>query len=348
MTSKINEVRFTICPVGNASYIAAKKGWLDEALAPLGVRPVRLQTLSSEHWKAHFDYSDDALFREGGNIPPLWAKSTGAGVVLIGAAALATKQYIVVKNDSPLVRVEQLAGRRVGIPVRSKALIDFRMADALQGFRIALASRGFLLSSANIVKIVTEDSFHSTPLDEGRKGLPKEFDALENGEIDAVCVKQARVGLALTTGKFRILYDLAENKKQLSPINNIYPEILTVSQRLAEERPDIVAAYVKQVVRAGRWAKTHYGEALKFLAEQIFATETQAAISFDPDFNWHLELNLSEENLNLLEGQKRFLYDNGFIDNDFELSDWTDSRFLKIAVKELSEESLKGVLNHAG
>jgi hypothetical protein len=53
MSSKINEIHYTICPVGNASFIAAHKGWLKEGLAPLGVEPVLLQTLPREFWKAH-------------------------------------------------------------------------------------------------------------------------------------------------------------------------------------------------------------------------------------------------------------------------------------------------------
>jgi 2'-hydroxybiphenyl-2-sulfinate desulfinase len=335
--SALNEIRYTICPVGNASYIAVHKGWIEEGLAPLGVKPVLLQSLPKEHWKSHFDYSDDALFREGGNIPPIWSKSRGAEVVLIGAALLAQKQYIIVRTDSPIVRVEQLVRRRLGIPVHSKALIDFHRATALHGFKIALASRGFSLSGVNLVEIVTEGDFHSTPLEERANQKNLEFDALESGEVDALYVKLSVIGKLLDTGKFRVLHDLTEDKRQLSPINNEYPEAFTVSRRLAEEHPDVVTAFVKQVLRAARWARTNYVEALHWLALQTNATLGQAARSFEWDFNESLEPNLSDGTLAVLEGQKRFLYDNGFIERDFDLREWADERFLKQARAEIGE-----------
>jgi 2'-hydroxybiphenyl-2-sulfinate desulfinase len=337
--SGLTEIRYTICPVGNASYIAAHKGWLEEGLAPLGVKPILLQSLSQERWKAHFDYSDDALFREGGNIPPIWAKSRGAEVVLIGTALLAQKQYILVRIDSPIYRIEQLVNRRLGIPVRSRALIDFHKATALQGFRTTLALRGFSLKDANLVEIVTEGDFHSTPINERKNDSPLEFESLEKGEVDALYVKLSAIQKVLDTGKFRVLYDLAADKKQVSPINNEYPEAFTVSRRLAEEHPEVVTAYVKQVVRASIWAKTNYLEALQWLAKQTHATPSQAAASFEKDFNERMSLSLSKENLKILEGQKRFLFDNGFIERDFDLADWADDRFLARALAELELDS---------
>jgi 2'-hydroxybiphenyl-2-sulfinate desulfinase len=335
----LTEIRYTICPVGNASYIAAHKGWLEEGLAPFGVEPVLLQSLPQERWKAHFDYSDEALFREGGNIPPIWAKSRGAEVVLIGTALPAQKQCIVVRVDSPVYRLEQLANRRLGIPVRSRALIDFHKATALQGFRVALALRGFSLKEADLVEIVTEGNFHSTPIDDKKNHSPLEFEALEKGEVDALYVKLSTIQKVLDTGNFRVLFDLAADKKQIAPINNEYPEVLTVSRRLAEEHPEVVTAYVKQVVRASIWAKTNYFEALRWLSQQTHATPSQAAASFEKDFNDHMTLSLSKENLKILEGQKRFLFDNGFIERDFDLADWADSRFLERAYAEFELSS---------
>ncbi|MDR2617822.1 MAG: hypothetical protein LBC62_03020 [Treponema sp.] len=343
MAQKITEIHYTICPVGNASYIAAHKGWLEEGLAPLGVKPVLLQTLPQERWKAHFDQSDTVLFREGGNIPPIWAKSRGAGVVLIGTALLAQKQYILVRADSPIDSIDELIRYRLCIPVRSGALIDFHRASAEHGFALALASRGFSLSQAKLVQLVSEGDFHSKKFyDEKNTNSPgfvsPEFDALDRGEVDAVYVKLALIQKALETGKYRVLFDLTANTKQLSPINNEYPEAFTVSRQLAEERPDIVTAYVKQVVRAALWAKSNYAEALKWLADQNRATTVQAAGSYGFDFHKHLDLDLSDASLGILEGQKRFLFDRGYLEKDFDLAAWADDRFLKAAAAELAAE----------
>jgi 2'-hydroxybiphenyl-2-sulfinate desulfinase len=345
MSIKINEIRYTICPVGNAGYIAAKKGWLKEGLAPLGVEPVLLQSLPQEYWKAHFDQSDTSLFREGGNIPPIWAKARGAEVILIGTALLAQKQYILVRADSPIDSVDELIRYRLGIPVHTKALIDFHRASAEHGFAAALAARGFTLSQANLVQLSIDGDFHSRPVNgknEKADYKAREFEALESGEVDAVYVKLSTIQKVLDTGKFRVLFDLTANKEQLSPINNEYPEAFTVSRKLAEEYPEVVIAYVKQVVRAAQWAKTHYAEALNWLADQTHATASQAAASFEFDFHKHLDLSLSDTNLAVLEGQKRFLYDHDYLEKDFDLSKWADDRFLKAAQAELQNGEILG------
>jgi 2'-hydroxybiphenyl-2-sulfinate desulfinase len=349
MSAKINQILYTICPVGNASFIAARKGWLKEGLAPLGIEPVLLQTLPQERWKAHFDQSETALFREGGNIPPIWAKSRGAEVILIGTALLAQKQFILVRADSPIESVDELVRYRLAIPVHTEALIDFHRASAEHGFAVALAARGFSLSQARLVRLETTGGFLSRPPNDDKANTggkapdwsleAREFQALENGEADAVFVKLSTIQKVLDTGKFRVLFDLTANRNQLSPINNEYPEAFTVSRKLAEENPEAVAAFVKQVVRAAQWAKTHYDEALAWLAEQTRATRSQAAASFAFDFHQHLDLSLSAYNLGILEGQKRFLFDNGYLEKDFDLEQWADDRFLKAALAELEDEN---------
>lgn len=341
MPDAIREIHYTICPVGNASFIAARKGWLAEGLAPLGVKPVLLQTLPQEYWRAHFDQSDTALFREGGNIPPLWAKARGAEVILIGTALLGQRQYILVRADSPINSIDELIRYKLGIPVRSNALIDFHRATAEHGLALALSARGFSLSQAHLVTIVTQGDFHSKPVNEKADYKSLEFEALESGEVDALYVKLSTIQKFLDTGKFRVLFDLSAHREQLSPVNNEYPEAFTVSRKLADEHPEVVTAYVKQVLRAAQWAKTHYAEALADLAEQTHATPAQAAASFDFDFHKKLDLNLSRENLDILEGQKRFLFDRGYIEKDFDLAKWADDSFLQAALSELKSEEAK-------
>jgi ABC-type nitrate/sulfonate/bicarbonate transport system substrate-binding protein len=111
-----------------------------------------------------------------------------------------------------------------------------------------------------------------------------------------------------------MLFDLTANAEQLSPVNNEYPEAFTVSRKLAEENPEIVTAFVKQVVRTTQWAKTNYDEALTWLAKQTYATRSQAAASYAFDSHKHLDLSLSDFNLSVLEGQKRFLMEFGEVE----------------------------------
>jgi 2'-hydroxybiphenyl-2-sulfinate desulfinase len=331
----VKEFLYTICPVGNASYIAANKGFLQKGFEKLGVKPVKLQTLPREEWHVHFDYQSPALFREGGNIPPLWAKSNDTEVVLIGLAVLAQKQYILVRADSPIDTIEQLRKRKIGIPVHPNALIDFHRASAEHGFKIALSARGVSEKETEFVELRDEDDHVSK--DRGKKLGDIEVEALDNGKIDAIYVASTRSQALLDTGKYKAIFEIHKHPCQLAPINNSKPNALTVSRRLAEEAPEVVTEYVKQVILAAQWAQTNYAEVLNLFAEQTYGTPGQVASAFSLGFHKILTPNLSEESLALLEGQKRFLFDRGYLKKDFPLEKWADDRFLKAAWKEIEK-----------
>jgi 2'-hydroxybiphenyl-2-sulfinate desulfinase len=331
----IKEVHYTICPVGNASYIAANKNFIKDGLGKLGVTPIKLQTLEPELWKTHFTYRNDILFREGGNIPPLWAKSNDAEVTLIGLRVLDQKQYIIVRAGSDIDTIEQLRKRKIGIPVHKNAIIDFHRASAEHGFKIALSARGVSEKEVDIVELLEEGDF--IPKTQGKRTLGLiETEALDSGEADAIYVRGTRSQQLLDTGKYKAIFEIHANPGLLAPINNEQPNTLTVSHRLAEERPEVVVEYVKQVILAAEWAKTNYNEVLNLFAEQTFGTPGQVASAYSLGFHKNLTPELSEQSLSMLEGQKRFLFDRGYLKKDFQLEKWADSSFLKAAWAEIN------------
>lgn len=334
------EIYYTICPVGNASYIAANRGFLQDGLEKLGVTPVRLQTLSSDQWAAHFHYRNDRLFREGGNTPPLWAKSNDTGVVLIGLNLLEQRQVVLARADSRITTPDQIRGAKVAIPVHPNALIDFHKASAEQAFELLLAARGISKEDVTFVELTDPNDFlivkNANP--SKIKEVSVEVKALDNGEVDVIFVKLSTVQKLLDTGKYKVVFDLGANRRQLSPINNEYPNTLTVSRKLAEEEPEIVVEYVKQTLLAAEWAASHRLEAEKLLAEQTYGTVWQYQNSYDQDFYKHLAPNLSDESLWALESRARFLYDRGYLNKPVDVYEWADDYFLKTAIKEIEKE----------
>jgi 2'-hydroxybiphenyl-2-sulfinate desulfinase len=341
---KEKEIHYTICPVGNSSFIAAKKNWLQEELARLEVTPVRLQTLPQSFWSAHFDYHDPLLFREGGNAPPIWAKSNDAEVVLIGLTLLEQKQYILTLADSPVDSVEELRGHRLGIPVSVRSPIDVSRAWAQHGFEIALAARGVALGEVTFVELPVD-----VDLNKEREAREKthirdveqnpEILALNAGKVDAVYEKSTTVGKLLDSGKYKVIFDLAQDPDLVLPVTNEYPNVLTVSRHLADDFPEVVVAYVKQLLRAAEWAKTHRREVLELFADQTYGTIQQTAASHSFDFHKRLAPEFSEKTLLALESQKRFLFDHGYLKKDFALEKWADDRFLKAALAEFRKEA---------
>lgn len=335
----VKEILYTICPVGNASYISANKGFLQKGFDKLGVKPVKLQTLPKEEWHVHYDYTSPALFREGGNIPPIWSKSEGREPVLIGITFLHSKSYILVRTDSNIDTVEQLRGKRIGIPTRPEFLIDFFAASALHGFKTALAARDVSLKDVNVVELpATEAEINSD--NNHRSGLGgSAIKALDDGKIDAIFSGGVKAQQLLSTGKYTAIYEITKNPHLFIPTNNSYPNILTVSRKLADESPEIVVEYVKQVILAAQWAKTNLPGVIELFTSQLHGSAGDVVKSLPSGFHKRLTPSITEEGLSALEGQKRFLRDSGYIKNDFDIEKWADDSFIKAAWNEIEKES---------
>ncbi|TCL56470.1 ABC-type nitrate/sulfonate/bicarbonate transport system substrate-binding protein [Hydrogenispora ethanolica] len=329
------EILYSICPVGNASYIAASKGWLVEGLAAAGAAAVKLQTLPQDRWKVHFTYEDPALFREGGNIPPIWAKSRGAEPVLLGWTFLTWKQSILVRADSPLQSVEQLRHKRLGVTRSANALIDFWKATIERGFETALMARGLIPAEVDFIEILVEQG----------RGHRETFalEALKSGRVDAVYYGGTWVQSLLDSGRVRSVFEFSADPSLIWPISNENPIVLTVSRKLAEEAPEVVVAYLKQIVKAAEWARTNRAEVETIFAEQTSGTPAQVAAARPADFHLHLAPQTSGQGLLALESQKRFLLDHGYIERDFALEKWLDSSFLNTAIDELQRAQTTAV-----
>ena len=331
----VKEFLYTICPVGNASYISANKGFLQKGFEKLGVKPIRLQTLPEKEWHVHYDYESPALFREGGNIPPIWSKSEGREPVLIGIAFLPQKSYILVRTDSNIDTVEQLRGKRIGIPTRPEFSIDFFAATALHGFKSALTARDVSLKDVNVVELPSTEA--EIDMKENKKSNigASAIKALDEGRVDAIFSGSVKAQQLLSTGKYTAIYEVSENPNLVIPTNNCYPNILTVSKKLADEAPEIVVEYVKQVILAAQWAKTNLSGVVELFSTQLHGSAGDVVKSLPAGFHQRLTPSITTEGLLALEGQKRFLLESGYIKNDFDIEAWADDRFLKAAWKEI-------------
>jgi 2'-hydroxybiphenyl-2-sulfinate desulfinase len=338
------EFHYTICPVGNAGYISEKtEGFLYSTFKQRGIQPVQLQSLPEDRWHVHFDYQDDALFREGGNIPPIWAKSNGAEVTLIGFTFLQQKSYILTRTDSLIDYVEQLRGKRLAVPVRPEVtVVDFFKAMAQRGLETALAARGLTPAEAIFVELPQTEAQNATKKDWKSNLGSVEVEALDNGKVDAIFSGGARAQHLLATGKYKAIFEVTAHPDLLAPINNGYPNTLTVSTKLARENPEIVVNYVKQSLLAAEWAKTHLPEVLELFSKQVHGSVAEVIASLPVNFNKELAPVLTQEGLLALESQKRFLFDHGFTTKDFNIEKWADDSFLKAALAEIEHE--KGTL----
>ncbi|MYS11864.1 ABC transporter substrate-binding protein, partial [Streptomyces sp. SID6041] len=144
---------FTRCPVPTATGVAADRGWLEGEFASDGIAVRSLQDADPGADRAtHFTHALPGLFREGGNVPALWARSRGERTRLVGLTWIEERQVVLVAPGSPVRGAAALRGLRLALP-RHPVPIDFWRAMALRGFEGALASAGFGLDDARLVDV---------------------------------------------------------------------------------------------------------------------------------------------------------------------------------------------------
>src|SRR3979490_1797838 len=77
----VSSIWYTRCPVPTASGIAQHFRWIHQAFEREGVEVRALQESSDPaERRSHYTHTLPASFREGGNIPAIWAKALGADV----------------------------------------------------------------------------------------------------------------------------------------------------------------------------------------------------------------------------------------------------------------------------
>ena len=320
-----DELWFTRCPVPTATGVAADRGRLTEEFAPDGITVRSLQELdrtdpADRLTGTHFTHELSLLFREGGNVPALWARSRGEPTRLIALTWIEERQGILVREDSDLNSPAGLAGRRLAVP-RHPIPIDFWRAMALHGHAGALSLAGLTLDDVELVDVPGSS--------EGQ--WEGELAALRDGLVDAVYVKGALAVEAARRFGARVAVDLDAAPDRRARVNNGTPRPVTVHQSLLDEHPELVARFLAVLLESAEWARANPAELARILAAETGAGPEGVAGAYRADTARSLGLDLSEERLSLLERQEGFLHAHGFLPARVDVRAWADPEPLRRA-----------------
>ncbi|MFI1382768.1 ABC transporter substrate-binding protein [Embleya sp. NPDC020886] len=322
-----DELWFTRCPVPTATGIAADLGLLDAEFAAEGITVRSLQDVPAEvAADHHYTHALPGLFREGGNVPALWARSRGEATRLVGLTWIEESQAILVRADSGIAAPEQLRGVRLAVP-RHDIAIDFWRAMALHGFAGALSLAGASLADAHPVEV---------PAAAGIGQWEAELAALGRGEVDAVYVKGALAVEAAARHGAVVAIDLDAAIDPAARINNGTPRPITVHQDLLDHHPELVTRFLAVLVEAADWAPGHPAEVARILGAETGAGALGVAGAYrelGPDT---LRIDLSPERLDLLARQERFLHAQGFLAAPVDVHAWAAPEPLRLA-RELAD-----------
>ncbi len=326
---------YTRCPVPTAASLAIDLGMLDDEFAADGIAIQSLHASDAQAVReSHFDHGQANSFRQGGNIPPIWSKSRDGDVRLIGLTWVDEYAAILASPESGIETVGDLKDRRLGIGCRVNDRVDFFKAMALRTVGAALSTEAMSLEDLDLVEIPvsetyvgTETTSHSGTLWGGARRArrqQREAFALIRGEVDAIYTSGAMgANLAGFLGAREII-EMGHHPDRALRVNNQTPAALTVSDRLAAERPDLVARFVKRIIEAARWAQTHPSQVRRIVADDVGTASEWVDAAYGTAFHEHLMPCLSEDCVGALESQVAFLADNGFIGRGFDVHSWID------------------------
>jgi ABC-type nitrate/sulfonate/bicarbonate transport system substrate-binding protein len=329
---------YTRCPVPSPLGLAARLGWVDDAFAADGFTvSAILDSRDGAVRESHFDHHLAWSFRQGGNIPAIWARSNGRSTRLVGLTWTDEFQAIITLPASGIRRAQDLIGRRFGIPRRTNDSIDFHRATALKGMVSGLAAADIAPDAVEIVPIDIAEKVLARPGDPALAGLRRrhpywhELSALLRGEVDAIFVKGAE-GITVTNlAAAVVVTEFGRHPDPAIRINNGTPRTLTIDGWLAEERPDLAARLVRLVARAGAWAAEHPEETLSFVAREILTSEEAVLASNGADVHQQLGIGLDPAHIAAIDHFKRFLIDWNILQHDFDADAWVDRRPLEAA-----------------
>lgn len=329
----ISEIWYTRCPVPTPVGLATQLGLLQSAFARQGVTLNSIidskdRAVRSSHFDHHLAYS----FRHGGNVPPIRARSEGNPTRLVGITWTDEFQAIITLPGSGIGTTRDLVGRRFGIARRPPGIVDFMAATALKGLVSALSLEGLSHKDVEIIDIPLADSVldgREGPQLYGlrnRQAYGPEIAALLKGEVDAIYVKGTP---GINVANLFATHTVSEFGFHPDPkirINSGSPRILTVDERLAEDRPDLVATLIETLHEAGRWAEEHPDDVRRFVAREVGASEEVVAAANGPDLHRHLGIGLEPDLIDAIGHYKDFLFEWGFLASDFDVGEWVDRR----------------------
>ncbi|EIQ01681.1 ABC-type nitrate/sulfonate/bicarbonate transport system, periplasmic component [Opitutaceae bacterium TAV1] len=334
---------YTLCPVLVASNIAVELGWLDEEFARAGARAIYLRSLpSSGSWEAHFNHDSPSLFRDGGNSPAIHARADLRDTRLIGLTQAQPAGKILVRADASVYRVADLKGRRFAL-YRSlnDDKIDHRRATSEHGIEKTLAVHGLTRADIEIVDIDDDDDRPGLPAQRPaelwarypRNGWTLEAIALKEGRVDALFDYSVGGARALEqTGEFKVIEDLDRHPDWTLRIANS-PRTISVSAEFADQHPEVVVAFLRASIRAGRWINAHPDAAAELFRRVTVYPDAASIAAALPHYD--LVPDLSAQNLAGLQIETDFLHARGYIQNALDVKTWAAPDYLAQALRTL-------------
>ena len=352
-----NEVYYTNCPLVSASNVDQELGWTKEEYKKIGVKFAYFRSTAETDWYPHYIHNQENLIRFGGMFPPINVHADIRRTRLLGVTHVPREGGVmIVRAKDDIYRMQELKGKKIGLSKSMNRIKnDWWRIQEEQGIELMLRMNGMTRDDVEIVEFPYADDWYNSPDMLKPIENPSEWQlsrdhkhdlafrpletALEKGVIDAMYSQSGPLSvLTEATGKFAIIEDLSMRPDWRLQVANI-PATITCTDVMAEQHPELVVAFMKGMIKVGRWANRNKYATAEILDKQTYyldVEDTYRGIK-------HVDMvpNLSPLNMASVGVGKDFMLSHGYIKNDFDVNEWAAPEFLEQAARELLEDEWK-------
>ena len=291
-----NEVHIAIQPSAAfiPLYVAKEKGWIEEALEPMGVS-VKWATFESGPPMNESLLSGDSDIGVIGDVPVVTVVAPGNDISLIAIAAQAADSYaILVPTDSGISSAADLKGKRLAVTFGSTA---HNMVEKY------LATADLTIDDVDLVNIAAGDAAF----------------VLSSGQADAVSIWEPNVTRITADGTVRILASGSECG--LAGTNGI-----VARDKFATANPEVITQILAQYKRAAD-ELPGLDDATMGAVAAALGVETSQMDQIIPKFKYTVEI--TQEDIFALNDTIRFLNENQILRKDYDITESADGSYYK-------------------
>ncbi len=349
-----NEVWFTNCPMVSANNVDQELGWCREEYKKIGVEYAYFRHAPENNWYPHYIHNLDNLIRMGGLYPPIHVNADLRRTVLLGATWVYEGGCMAVRARDQIFKMSDLKGKKIGI---SKSLNtiknDWWRIQEHMGILNMLKLNDMTMDDVELVEFPYPDDWYDKPeMLQVQMNNPSELwmrrdhkhdlafrpleTALLGGKVDAIYT-QSKVfqHLQEATGKIKMIEDLSRYPDWTIQVANT-PAVITCTDVMADEHPELVMAYMKAMIKVGRWANENKHAAGAILNRQTFYLDAEDTYQGIKDVD--MVPSLSARNMECVKIGKDFMFEHGYIKHDFDVDEWARPEFLEKAAEEVLKE----------
>jgi ABC-type nitrate/sulfonate/bicarbonate transport system substrate-binding protein len=351
------EVWYTNCPLVSASNVDQELGWTREEYKKIGVKYDFFRNTRENDFYPHYIHNLDNLIRFGGLFPPVQVHADIRRTRLLGVTHVPREGGVMmVRARDDIYRMTDLKGKKIGLTKSLNTIKnDWWRIQEEQGIELMLRLNGMTRNDVQIVEFPYPDDWYNDPKmleplynpsdlwiqrDHKRDLAFRPLEtALLNGVVDALYTQgKVTQHLMEATGRLKAIEDLSRYPDWTLQVANI-PAVITCTDVMAEHHPELAVAFLKGMIRVGRWGNEHKHAAAAILDKQTFYLDVEDTYRGIKDVD--LVPNLSPQNLVSVEIGKDFMLSHGYIKNNFDVQKWAAPEFLEKAARELLEEEWK-------